>query len=87
MDVGGTNWIKNPGNDPERVAGHLNWIKNPGNDPEREVGRLNWIRNPGNDPAREEVTGLLQFGWSGISRRICYLCIKRKLQWKVTISE
>ena len=87
MDVGGTNWIKNPGNDPERVAGDPNWIKNPENNPEKVVGRLNWIRNPENNPAREEVTGRLQSGWSGISRRNCYLCNKRKVQWKVTISE
>ncbi len=77
-EVCGPNWIRNPENDPERVVGRLNWIKNPGNDPERVVGRLNWIKNPENDPAREEVTGRLQSGWSGISRRICYLCNKRE---------
>ena len=80
-------WIKNPENNPGRVAGRPNWIKNPENDPERVVSGPNWIKNPGNDPAREEETGRLQSGWSGISRRICYLCSKRKVQWKVTISE
>ena len=29
------NGIKNPENDPERLAGRPNWIKNPENDPER----------------------------------------------------
>ncbi len=29
------NWIKNPENDPERVAGRPNRINNPENDPER----------------------------------------------------
>ena len=49
------NWIKNPENDPERVAVAPNGIKNPENDPERVAVAPNWIKNPENDPERVAV--------------------------------